>query len=176
MRRTQVPRNAWWQFHNKSLCCSYKSLLRSYVEMHKTWPNQHNMTKLQSNMANVHFFPSMSMGFTNCSSVLNLTRTIVGLLDLSGSAQLIQNVHTSYLIPPKRTCHVFHVFQNVYTICFIPPKCVYHFYYSSKMCIPGLLFLQNVHTSSFINPKCEVTVKPFILACPLFSRVSRLPY
>ena len=83
-----VPGNAWWQFHNKSLCCSYKSLFKSFVEMHKTWPNQHNMTKLQSNMANVHFFPSMSMGFTNCSSGLNLTRTIVGLPDLSGSPHI----------------------------------------------------------------------------------------
>ena len=137
MRRTQVRRNAWWQFHNKSLCCSYKSLLRSYVEMHKTRPNQHNMTKLQSNMANVHFFPSMSMGFTNCSSVLNLTRTIVGLLDLSGSAQLIQNSSKTYM-----SC----------LSCL--SKCVYHLFHSSKMCIPFLLFLQNVHSRSFIPPKC----------------------
>ena len=88
MRQTQVPRNALWQFHNKLLCCSYKSLFKSYVERHKTWPNQHNMTKLQSNMANVHFFPSMSMGFTNCSSGFNLTRTIVRLPDLSGSPHI----------------------------------------------------------------------------------------
>ena len=65
-----------------------KSLFKSYVERHKNWPNQHNMTKLQSNMANVHFFPSMSMGFANCSSGFNLTRTIVGLPDLSGSPHI----------------------------------------------------------------------------------------
>ena len=131
--------------------------------MHKTWPNQHNMTKLQSNMTNVHFFPSMSMGFTNCSSVLNLTRTIVGLPDLSGSPQLIQNVHTSYLIPPKRTCHVFHsskmcipflsFLQNVYTISIIPPKCAFQVFYSSKMYIQVLSLIQNVKLNTTYDHK-----------------------